>query len=323
MGLGALVKAYEVLMATCNGERFLDQQIVSILGQTVLPERVLVADDRSSDHTLERLQYWRLHSTVPIEVLPPAGPERLGSCRNFERLLQASSAPYVMLADQDDLWDPDKAQRLLHQMVMQEQYRGSEQPLLVHADLRLIDAEGQALAPSFHRYQGLHPTRQSLLEIGLQNVVTGCSSLLNRACVLRALPFPPEAVLHDWWLALVAAQGSGLMYLSEPCVSYRQHRSNVVGALGWRRQLLRRIKAGLFLNPLRSGERLISPGLLQMRACLARYGPPELSTCWELLWSQSPWVRLRGAVGLGLRKHGLWRTAGFYAVLLCCRPSGH
>jgi glycosyltransferase involved in cell wall biosynthesis len=323
MGLGAVVKAYEVLMATCNGERFLDQQMASILGQTVLPERLLVADDHSSDQTLQRLQHWRERSPVPIAVLLPSGSERLGSCRNFERLLQASSAAYVMLADQDDLWDADKAERLLHQMALLEQRWGVERPLLVHADLRLIDAEGHPLGPSFHRLQGLQPTRQALLDIGLQNVVTGCASILNRACVRQALPFPPEAVLHDWWLALVAAQATGLVYLRGACVSYRQHRSNVVGAAGWPRQLLRRMKAVFSQNPRAVLVELISPGLRQLRACLVRYGPADLAERCQLLWSPSRWMRLRAAARLGLRKHGLWRTIGFYTALFCCRPAGH
>ena len=320
--MGPLVKPYEVVMATCNGESFLDQQIASILRQTELPNRLLVADDLSSDRTLESLRRWQQNSSVPIELLPTAGLERLGSCRNFERLLQASAAPYVMLADQDDLWDFNKAERLLHQITLLEQRWGSERPLLVHADLRMIDAEGRALSPSFHRFQGLKPERHGLLEIGLQNVVTGCASMMNRACVLQALPFPKQAVLHDWWLALVAAQAGGLAYLREPCMSYRQHRTNVVGAVGWRRQLLRRIRQVLVPNCQAFAVVLISPGLLQLQACLSRYGPADLAVRWQLIWSHSPWVRLSTALGLGLRKHGLWRTAGFYVALLCYRPSG-
>ena len=91
MGLGAVVKTYEVVMATCNGERFVDEQIVCILQQTVVPQRLLVADDHSSDRTLQRLRYWQQHSSVPIELLPLEDLERLGSCRNFERLLRPVS----------------------------------------------------------------------------------------------------------------------------------------------------------------------------------------------------------------------------------------
>jgi GT2 family glycosyltransferase len=315
---------YEVAMATCNGERFLDQQIASILGQTLPPQRLLVADDHSSDATLQLLQYWQRSSSIPIELVPPVGSARLGCCRNFERLIQASAAPYLMLADQDDVWDQDKATKLLRQMDLLEKRFGSDSPLLVHADLRLIDAEGRLLASSFHRHQGLAPDREGVLEIAMQNVVTGCASLVNRACVRKALPFPVEVVLHDWWLALVAAQAGAVVYLPEPCVSYRQHRTNVVGAAGWRRQLLRRIRQVLAPNWQDVAADMISPSLLQLRACIVRLDPvSELRARLELLWSHSCWVRLRTALGLGLRKHGLWRTVGFYVALVCCRPADH
>ena len=315
---------YEVAMATCNGERFLDQQIASILRQTTPPQRLLVADDHSSDATLQLLKCWQRSSTIPIELLPPFGSARLGSCRNFERLIQASAAPYLMLADQDDIWDHDKATKLLQQMNLLEKRLGSNSPLLVHADLRLIDTEGRLLASSFHRHQGLDPDREGVLEIGMQNVVTGCASLVNRACVREALPFPVEVVLHDWWLALVAAQEGAVVYLPEPCVSYRQHQTNVVGAAGWRRQLLRRIGQVLAPNWQDVAADMISPSLLQLRACIVRLDPvSELRSRLQLLWSHSCWVRLRTALGLGLRKHGLWRTAGFYVALVCCRPADH
>jgi len=323
VGLEVLVKNYEVVMATCNGERFLDHQIASILAQTVLPSRLLVADDGSSDQTLKCLRDWQKQSPVPLELLDCNGSERLGSCRNFEQLLRESVASYVMLSDQDDVWDVDKAERLLTQMNVLEHRFGAEKPLLVHADLRLIDAEGHQIHPSFHCCQGLDPQRDGLFEVGLQNVATGCALLVNRSVVERSLPFPDEVVLHDWWLALVAAQAGGLAYLPKPCSSYRQHQANVVGARGWRHQLIQRLLGVDVVRPDLAAQRLISPGLLQLRACLARFGPPESATRFERLWSASAWVRCSTALKLGLRKHGWWRTAGFYAALLCSRPSRH
>ena len=308
-------------MATCNGASYLDEQMASILEQSLPPVRLLVADDGSTDDTLERLVQWQRRSSIPIELLPASQRERFGSCRNFERLLQASRAPYVMLADQDDIWDHNKAERLLQEMAQLEECKGEDLPLLVHADLRLIDADGRARAASFYRRQGLHPERQSLLQVGLQNVVTGCAAVVNGACVVQALPFPADVVLHDWWLALVAAQAGGMSYLPQPCVSYRQHSTNVVGALGWRRQLQRRMCQVLRAHPTHVADALISPGLLQLRACVRRFGPEALAARLDLVWSRSAWMRLRTALELGLRKHGLLRTAGFYAALLIGRPS--
>ena len=313
--------AYEVVMATFNGRLFLDQQIFSILEQSLPPARILVADDGSIDGTFQCLQSWQKRSSVPIELLFSSDLGRLGSCRNFERLLKATTLPYVMLADQDDIWDYNKAARLLSRMKQLEQERDCSQPLLVHSDLRLVDKHGKVLAPSFHRYQALDPDREDFLEIGLQNVVTGCACVINRACLQKALPFPAEVVLHDWWLALVASRFVGLGYLPESCLSYRQHQSNVVGAKGWRRQLQARLAQMYSAEGIGVFANLISPGLLQLRACVRRSGPVELALQLEPLWSRSAWIRLRSACKLGLRKHGLWRTVGFYTALLLACPS--
>ena len=306
-------------MATWNGAEHLDRQLASILGQRWQPARLLVADDGSSDATLTLVRAWQQRSSVPIELLPPV-VERLGSCRNFERLLAASRAPYVMPADQDDIWDVDKAERLLVAMRQLEERCGCDVPLLVHGDLRLIDREGRVFAASFHRFQGLQPQRNTWLAIALQNVVTGCATLLNRACLEQALPFPPQAVLHDWWLALVAARLGQVAFLPEACISYRQHGDNAVGAIGDRRQLLRRLRQGVNGG---AASRLLEPGLHQLQTCAQRY--PQGLTARQCRWlaqltDGSPLRRWRAALGLGLRKHGFWRTAGFYAALTCWRP---
>ena len=80
---GTARRDYEVLLATFNGERFLAEQIPSILEQTVLPQRLLIADDGSTDRTCDLISAWQAQSSVPIEVLPAATADRLGSSRNF------------------------------------------------------------------------------------------------------------------------------------------------------------------------------------------------------------------------------------------------
>ena len=312
-----------MVLATCNGAAHLDLQIASILAQTHPPQRLLVADDASSDGTPQLLEAWQRSSAVPIEMLPPL-PQRVGSCASFERLLAASAAAYVMPADQDDLWDVDKAERLLAAMADLERRWGRKQPLLVHGDLRLIDATGEPLAPSFHRHQGLEPQRAGWLDVAMQNVVTGCACLVNRACVRQAQPFPPEAVLHDWWLALVAARQGHIGYVAGPCVSYRQHGSNVVGAAGWRRQLGRRLREGLAAHSgEEAAEQWLGAGLRQLRACRERFADGlsiRQRRRLDQLHGRSPWSRLAAALALGLRKHGFWRTLGFYGALVCWQP---
>lgn len=324
MGLAFVVTVgpYEVILATWNGATFLDQQIASIMAQTIQPIRIVAADDGSIDRSLSILERWRQRNIVPIEILPP-NCSRLGSCAAFERLLNHTSAEYVMPSDQDDIWERDKAERLLRYMFELEHVHGSRCPLLVHSDLSLMGSTGAQLGSSFHCFQGLQPHSGDWLEIALQNVVSGCACVVNRACVEQALPFPPEAVLHDWWLALVASCAGALAYLPQPTVRYRLHGTNAVGALGWRRQLIRRLSQAFTADAL---DGWIGTPLRQLKACASRFkGSPESdgTIFVEQLFHLSPWKRCQAAIALHLHKHGLWRTFGFYVGLMLWRPDAH
>jgi len=318
VGVGIVVGPYEVVLATYNGSAYLETQLDSISRQTVLPQRLLIADDNSTDSTLEVLDRWIQRTGLPTLLLPRA-PNRLGSCRNFERLLKASSAAYVMPADQDDVWDADKAEQLLSLMRIGELRYGTQFPLLVHSDLRLMRANGQAGPSSFYRYQGLDPHRHHWLSLALQNVVTGCACLVNRACLQLALPFPPEAILHDWWLALVASRHGCLMFHPNATVSYRQHCSNLVGASGQGQRYLRRLHQLLLPN---TTSTWIRPAVLQLQACQRRWPTQDVVEQQAVMGLNHPsrWHRLRSALLLRLRKHGALRTLVFFLALLFWQP---
>ena len=106
-------------------------------------------------------------------------------------------------------------------------------PLLVHGDLRVVDATLTEIAPSFARYQRLNLEWGGVLKRALvQNTVTGCTMLMNRRLVDLCLPIPAEAVMHDHWIALVAAAFGRVHALHRPLLDYRQHGRNAVGAAG-------------------------------------------------------------------------------------------
>jgi hypothetical protein len=126
-----------------------------------------------------------------------------------------------------------------------EAEHGRDHPLLVHTDLAVVDRRLQPISPSFWRYQNIHPAgRETLNRLLAQNVVTGCSMMLNRALRERALPIPAEACMHDWWLALVAAAFGRITHLPEPTVLYRQHGGNDTGAKRWGRDFIVRRALG-------------------------------------------------------------------------------
>lgn len=220
----------EVVLATCNGERFLELQLQSLRDQQRRPERLLVLDDGSSDGTLSILERWqRLHPGWVQRL--PAAPHRLGPTATFNRLLQASSAPYVALCDQDDIWHPNRLATGLSQLQAAEASspQGTGQPLLLHSDAELINAQGDPQGTTLwqrHRVRGQQPP---LWRLALRNQITGCTMLCNRSLLLQALPIPADAVLHDWWLALVACRCGGLIACPEPLLLHRRHGRNASG----------------------------------------------------------------------------------------------
>jgi hypothetical protein len=220
----------DILLSTFNGGRWVAQQLDSILAQTVTGWRLLVRDDGSTDDTRRIVgEYAARH---PERIVPMADDgERLGSCRSFGRLLEASRARYTMFCDQDDVWLPHKIGVTLRAMQDLEARWGAETPAAVFTDLKVVDEDLVERAGSFWRLLRLDPLNcRRLNRLVLQSVANGCTMLLNAALRDRAGPIPAEAAMHDWWVTLVAAAFGRCGHVPEPTVLYRQHGANVSGA---------------------------------------------------------------------------------------------
>ena len=223
----------DVLLATYNGEKHLAELLESLERQTCVDWQLIVRDDGSTDRTLSVIEAWAKDHPGKVRVLQD-GRTRLGPSANFGALLEASEAPYFMFCDQDDVWLPDKMMLLLNAVRDAERQRGAHTPILAHSDLMVVDERRRPVSASFWRQQGTHPTsRHSHRGLILQNWVTGCALMGNIALRSLALPIPQEAVMHDWWVAMVAAFAGELVELNTPTVLYRQHGGNSIGAKGW------------------------------------------------------------------------------------------
>jgi len=320
VGLGHLVivPELEVVLPTFNGLYYLEAQLASIEAQTLRPSRVLLRDDGSSDGTstlIIRLQ--ALYGTW-LQVLPADGS--LGCTANVNRLLAVTTARYVALADQDDLWLPDKLERSFELLRQLEQQHGVDTPLLVHGDLELIDQAGCWMGIRYWRRQRLNPDRTGMPDLALTNVVTGCTVLLNRPLLDQALPIPAKALVHDWWLAQVASVRGEIGQVRSPGVLYRQHQSNAVGARG---TTLWAMLQKLWLRAQRRPPALLRALALQNCALSQRFGVPThplVDLLQQPRWRRS-W-RLLSNAGLrrSLRKHGPLRTWGLWLVICLASP---
>lgn len=219
----------DILLATYNGFSFVASQIDSILSQTHKDFRLIIRDDASKDSTRKVLEAYANRYPEIITLLP--SDESLGVKGNFSCLMQHSTSDYIMFADQDDLWEEGKIAKTLERMKELEQQSLADTPLLVHTDLRVVDRNLNILSSSFWKYGKIDPSRgQSLNRLLMQNVVTGCTMMINRPLLLLAFPIPENAAMHDWWLALVAAAFGRIEALWEPTLMYRQHGGNALGA---------------------------------------------------------------------------------------------
>ncbi len=225
----------QVLLATYNGERFLCQQIESILTQDYTAQdgpalTILARDDGSRDGTRAILAEYAARFPGKFTTLPFDGAS--GSAKgNFLRLIQAADAEYVCFADQDDVWLPGKVSRSMAAMRELERSHGNGVALLVFSDLRVVDESLREIAPSMWRRMKIDAGSVRRLERLLgRSVVTGCTMMVNRRMIELARRMPEAAPMHDRWIALLASAMGAAVALDEPTVLYRQHGGNVIGA---------------------------------------------------------------------------------------------
>lgn len=222
----------ECVLCTYNGAEYIREQLESISRQTCRPDRLIVCDDGSQDDTVEIVAEWGKTAGFQVEIF--INDPGLGPVGNFEKALALTTGEYIFFADQDDVWLTEKIDLAMKLMKKMESEHGREMPCLVHTDLTVVDKQLKVIHRSFLENQGLqHICDEESLLPGLmaQNFVTGCTMLINRALKEKALPFPRDIVMHDYWLALAAAMCGKIGFINVPTILYRQHGRNTVGAV--------------------------------------------------------------------------------------------
>lgn len=216
-----------VLLASYNGERFIAQQLDSLLAQTCTDFNILIHDDGSTDSTPDIIARYAARYPEKITVLD--APATGAAQRNFALLLSKCGSEYIAFCDQDDVWKSDKIQKNVSALKRAEDQSGRETPLLVHSDLCVADSALNTVSPSFFDFQGLRGS-VTLPHTLVQNFVTGCTVMINRALAEKCGEIPEGCAMHDWWLALTALLFGRIEFIDEPLVLYRQHGGNQVGA---------------------------------------------------------------------------------------------
>jgi len=211
----------DICLATYNGARWIAPFLDSLVAQTHTKWRLIVSDDASTDQTLDVIGSYFSGQNNKLVVVRRE-QTGLGVVRNFQDALEASRSDYVLLADQDDVWQPEKISTLL--LLMQKTEQENKKPSLVFSDLEVVDEQLKTLNKSWWSYTSVKPKWVNSFKVMLvQNIVPGCAMMINRNLLKLAMPFPNGVAMHDWWLLLTALSLGGINYTETPLVLYRRH----------------------------------------------------------------------------------------------------
>ena len=221
-----------ILLSTYNGEKYLSEQIESILGQSVQDFTLYVRDDGSSDRTVDIVLNY--HNKYPDRIVVVDDPiKHRGANYSFLWLLKVIECDYYMFCDQDDVWLPNKIEVSIKALKKAE-CNNPDLPILVHTDMKIVDHNLSILSDSLYKSMKIHPgiIDHSFNFMGVCSCGPGCSMLFNKKAKDVSLDCQDldNVPMHDWWVAINTVKNGKIVYIATPTMLYRQHQTNTVGA---------------------------------------------------------------------------------------------
>ena len=211
----------DILVATYNtNEKYLRKQIESILRQTHKNLKIYISDDKSSDKKVAEIlkEYEKKDNRIKLYIQP----KNLGYNKNFEFLLQQSTANYIMFSDHDDVWGKEKVEKSLKKIK-------EENVDMVYCNCRQVDEDGVVLQDDYFKYKNV-PLIKGKNKLAISRCVgIGCSQIITKSVKDKMIPFKKGVIAHDWLAAFIANEGKGMCYIEEPLFDYRLHGLNVFG----------------------------------------------------------------------------------------------
>jgi glycosyltransferase involved in cell wall biosynthesis len=231
-----------VCMATFNGEKFITEQLTSVMGQLGQSDELVVVDDCSTDNTAHLIETF---GDPRIQLIRHSANQ--GVVASFENAIQSASGEFIFLCDQDDLWAPGKVDEFV------ATFRSHPEVSVVVSDARLIGHAGETIAESNFINRRFRP---GLVANLLHSRYIGCMMAFRSSLLPKILPFPRELdVLHDIWIGTKNhVTGGKTFFIDKPLTYYRRHGGNATGVsrLTWKRRL--RLRFDLLRALIRSNR---------------------------------------------------------------------
>ena len=211
----------DILLATYNSNiEYLKEQIESILNQTYRNFKLLISDDASANEEIKKIleRYKQQDNRVIVYIQG----KNLGYNKNFEFLLKKSKSQYIMFADHDDIWYPEKIEKSLEKIK-------KEDVDLVYVNSNQINEKGEIIKENYFKYKNI-PLIHGRNKLAISRCIgTGCSQIITKQVKDKMIPFKQNVMAHDWLAGFIANEGKGIDYIKEPLLGYRLHTSNVFG----------------------------------------------------------------------------------------------
>lgn len=218
-----------ILMAAYNAEKYISEQIDSILTQTSSDWTLYIRNDGSTDDTQRIID--KYVSANPNKIIQiDRGGANLGCNKNFYRLLESVDADYYMFSDADDVWLPEKVERALNKIKSYES-QFINMPILVHNDMIICDSNLNIIAPSLWEKEKLNPERfHSFSMLLVAPNVGGATSIFNSISKKYIFPVPSDnRIYFDHWISLTTAKHGKIFADKFPALKYRQHENQQCG----------------------------------------------------------------------------------------------
>jgi glycosyltransferase involved in cell wall biosynthesis len=209
-----------VVIATYNGENFLEEQLYSIAHQSRTPDEIIIIDDCSKDNTNAIIQaFINKFNNINIKFLK--NKKNLGVVKTFQIGINLSSNDIIFLADQDDIWEKNKIKLILE--ILEEK---NNIEAIAHGFI-LINHKGDNIS---HKKYPLYQERFiSFKKIIKKNIFPGCTMAFRSSLKKYFYDIPDGVYIHDWYIAVLAAINNGLFYYNKPLIKYRLHNNNTIG----------------------------------------------------------------------------------------------
>lgn len=227
-----------VCMATYNGARFIENQLLSIVSNLNSCDEVIISDDGSTDDTLNIIN--ELQKTTSVNIIVVKNEGEHGYTSNFENALKYAKGDYIFLSDQDDFWMVNKFPAMI--MALKEQ-----STVMAICNAKITDEVLKITSDNYFKERGVH---KGIIGNIYKFGYLGCCMAFRRSLLRKALPFPKkrEYCTHDNWLYLCAATQGRIRVIEEPLVLYRRHSGVVTtGAFNAHKPLSFRIRYRLYL----------------------------------------------------------------------------